>query len=39
MNSGVNLREEIKFPGKLDYNEFLKNCLINYISGIYLKKV
>lgn len=38
INSDGSLRGEIKVPEKLDYEELLKNCLINCISGVYLKE-
>lgn len=38
MNEDGSKRGEIRVPDKLDYNELLKNCLINCITGVYKKE-
>lgn len=38
MNEDGSLRGTINVPEKLNYKELLKNCLINCISGVYLKE-
>lgn len=38
INMDGSLRGEIKVPEKLDYKELLKNCLIGFLTAIYLKE-
>ncbi len=38
INTDGSLRGEIKVPKKIDYKELLKNCLIGFLTAIYLKE-
>lgn len=38
INMDGSLRGEIRVPEKLDYKELLKNCLIGFLTAIYLKE-